>query len=244
MTAYASSGHLRVGSKTNGADVHRVATAPNTGGGLAADLGSLALDNVAGIVYYKSGAADTDWTALGAASTPTPIYPRYPIPTFVTGTSATKLLSNTEAYANYYGKAGQALTQVTARLQVLTPGAGLTWAEIAVAKGAPALAAGTNLTVVGYANVAAIINSLGSKSVAIPLTTPLVATDDLWLVYGSSATVTSPSLWGSNIGDQTQAGTILQNGASFRPSLNVGVATAFTVSAGGVPTVVAQVWNQ
>lgn len=65
MTAYASSGHLRLGSKTNGADFHRVATAPNTGGGLAADLGSLALDNVAGVVYVKFGAADTDWAALG-----------------------------------------------------------------------------------------------------------------------------------------------------------------------------------
>jgi hypothetical protein len=68
MTAYASSGHLRLGSKTNGADVYRVATAPNGGGGLAADLGSLALDNVAGTVWYKSGAADTDWTQLGAAT--------------------------------------------------------------------------------------------------------------------------------------------------------------------------------
>lgn len=68
MTAYASSGHLRLGSKTDGADVHRVATAPNAGGGLAADLGSLALDNVAGTVWYKSGAADTDWTQLGAAT--------------------------------------------------------------------------------------------------------------------------------------------------------------------------------
>lgn len=65
MTAYASSGHLRLGSKTNGADLYRVVTAPNTGGGLAADLGSLALDNVAGVVYVKFGAADTDWAALG-----------------------------------------------------------------------------------------------------------------------------------------------------------------------------------
>lgn len=241
MTAYASSGHLRLGSKLSGADLHHVTTAPNTGGGLAADLGSLAFDSVIGIVYIKAGVADTDWEPIEA--TP-PVYPRYPIPTFVTSTSSSKTLTNTEAYANYYGKAGQALTQVTARLQVLTAGAGLTWAEVAVAKGAPVLAAGTNLTVVGFLSVAAIINSLGSKSVAIPLTTPLIATDDLWLIYASSATVTSPALWASNIGDQTQAGTILQNGVSFRPSLNVGVATAFTVSAGAVPAFVTQAWNQ
>lgn len=197
---------------------------------------------VSGVAQLFAMAGDGTVAQLAAPSVPQ-IYPRYAIPTFVSSTSASKLLQNTEAYANYYGKAGQALTQVTARLQVLTAGAGLTWAEIAVAKGTPALAAGTNLTVVGYANVAAVINSLGSKSIAIPLTTPLVATDDLWLIYGASATVTSPALWASAIGDQTQAGTILQASGSFRPSLNVGVATAFTVSGGSIPTFVAQAWN-
>lgn len=65
MTAYASSGHLRLGSKTNGADLYRVATAPNTGGGLAADLGSLAMDNVTGQIWRKFDTADTDWEPLG-----------------------------------------------------------------------------------------------------------------------------------------------------------------------------------
>ena len=54
------------------------------------------------------------------------------------------------------------------RFQVTTAGAGLTWAEVAIAKGTPVNGAGTNLTVVGYANVAAVFNSLGAKSVAIP----------------------------------------------------------------------------
>lgn len=198
---------------------------------------------VSGVAQLFAMAGDGTVAQLAAPSVPQ-IYPRYPFPAIINSTSSAKTLINTEAYANYYGKAGQALTQVTARLQVLTAGAGLTWAEIAVAKGTPALAAGTNLTVVGYASVAAVINSLGSKSVAIPLTTPLVATDDLWLIYGSSATVTSPALWASSIGDQTQGGTILQVAGAFRPSLNVGVPTAFTVSSGSVPTIVAQVWNQ
>lgn len=197
---------------------------------------------VSGIAQFFAMAGDGTITQVSSPSVPQ-TYPRYATPTIITSTSSSKPLVNTEAYANYYGKAGQALTQVTARLQVLTAGAGLTWAEIAVAKGTPAVAAGTNLTVVGYASVAAVINSLGSKSVAIPLTTPLVATDDIWLIYGSSATVTSPALWASSIGDQTQGGTILQVAGSFRPSLNVGTPTAFTVSAGGVPTVVAQAWN-
>lgn len=243
MTAYASSGHLRVGSKTNGVDVYRVATAPDTGGGLAADLGSLAMDNVTGIVYRKSGAGDTAWTSLTPAAATPPVYPRYPIPTWTTSTSSFKTLINTEAYANYFGKAGQALTQVSARFQVTTAGAGLTWAEVAVAKGAPVNGAGTSLTVVGYASVAAVFNSLGAKNVAIPLTTPLVASDDLWLIIAQAATVTNIGLWASQIGDQTQGGTILQNGASFRPSLNVGVATAFTLSGTAVPAFVAQAWN-
>lgn len=77
MTAYASSGHLRVGSKTNGVDVYRVTTAPNTGGGLAADLASLACDNTTGIVYVKFGAADTDWSPLGPAQyTPNELWAR------------------------------------------------------------------------------------------------------------------------------------------------------------------------
>jgi hypothetical protein len=198
---------------------------------------------VSGVAQLFAMAGDGTVAQLAAPSVPQ-IYPRYPIPTWITSTSGTKPLINTEAYANYYGKAGQALTQVTARLQVLAAGAGLTWAEIAVAKGAPVLAAGTSLTVVGFANVAAVINSLGSKSVAIPLTTALTATDDLWLIYGTSATVSSPSLWASTFGDPVQSGTILQNAVSFRPSLNVGVPTAFTVSSGSVPAFVAQVWNQ
>lgn len=198
---------------------------------------------VSGVAQLFAMAGDGTVAQLAAPSVPQ-TYPRYATPTIITSTSSSKPFVNTEAYANYYGKAGQALTQVTARLQVLTAGSGLTWAEIAVAKGTPALAAGTNLTVVGYASVAAVINSLGSKSVAIPLTTPLVATDDLWLIYGSSATVTSPALWASSIGDQMQGGTILQVAASFRPSLNVGVPTAFTVSSGAVPAFVTQVWNQ
>lgn len=242
MTAYVPGGHLRIGSKTNGVDIYRVVAAPDTGGGLAADLGSLALDNTTGIVYRKSGVADTAWTAMTTA-TEAPVYPRYPIPTWTTSTSSFKTLINTEAYANYFGKAGQALTQVSARFQVTTAGAGLTWAEVAVAKGAPVNGAGTSLTVVGYASVAAVFNSLGAKNVAIPLTTPLVASDDLWLIIAQAATVTNIGLWASQIGDQTQGGTILQNGASFRPSLNVGVATAFTLSGTAVPAFVAQAWN-
>lgn len=214
----------------------------------AADPGALAgraqiyAKTVSGVAQLFAMAGDGTITQVSSPSMPQ-TYPRYPFPAIINSTSSSKTLVNTEAYANYYGKAGQALTQVTARLQVLTAGAGLTWAEIAVAKGTPALAAGTNLTVVGYASVAAVINSLGSKSVAIPLTTPLVATDDLWFIYGVSATVTAPALWATSLGDPTQAGTILQNTASFRPSLNVGVPTAFTVSNGSVPTIVAQAWN-
>lgn len=65
MTAYASSGHLRVGSKTDGVDLYRVTTAPNTGGGRAADLGSLAMDNVTGQIWRKFDIADTDWAPIG-----------------------------------------------------------------------------------------------------------------------------------------------------------------------------------
>lgn len=65
MTAYVAGGHLRVGSKTDGVDVYRVATDPRTGGGLAADLGSIACDNATGEVYRKAAVANTGWVPLG-----------------------------------------------------------------------------------------------------------------------------------------------------------------------------------
>lgn len=67
MSGYVSSGHLRVGTKTNGVDVYRVTTDPRTGGGLAADLGSIACDNVTGQVYRKWGVNDVDWSPLAPA---------------------------------------------------------------------------------------------------------------------------------------------------------------------------------
>lgn len=210
--------------------------------GVVAGQAQIYAKSVSGVTQFFAMSGDGTVTQVSSPSVAPPVYPRYPIPTFTTQTSSFRTMINTEAYANYFGKAGQAITQVTARFQVTSAGAGLTWAEVAVAKGTPVNGAGTNLTVVGYANVAAVFNSLGAKSVAIPLTTPLVASDDLWLVLGHSATVTNIGLWASQIGDQTQGGTILQNGASFRPSLNVGVPTAFTVSGTAVPAFVAQVW--
>lgn len=66
MPGYIPDGHLVVGTKTNGADLFRVTVDPRTAGGLVASLSSIALDNVTGQVYRKSGAANTAWTPIGA----------------------------------------------------------------------------------------------------------------------------------------------------------------------------------
>lgn len=201
--------------------------------------------DVTGVTQLFAMSGDGTVTQVSSPAAPaTPqIYPRYPIPTWVNTTVSAKVLTNTEAYGNYIGKAGQALSNVSTRVQVLTAGVGLTFAEVAVATGSPVFGAGTSLNVIGWLDIAGLINSLGAKALSIPLSTPLAATDDMWLIFAASAGSVSPALWCSQVGDLTQGGTILQNAVSFRPSLNVGVPTPFALSGSAVPTFVAQTWN-
>lgn len=64
---FVPSGKIRVGTVSNNSDVIHVTTAPNTGGGLTAELGSLAMDSITGTVWHKFGAADTQWEPLAPA---------------------------------------------------------------------------------------------------------------------------------------------------------------------------------
>ena len=65
MSFWVPAGVVSIGTRTNNAQVHRVTVDPSSAG-LAAPLGSLALNNVSGLVYRKYGAANTDWELLGA----------------------------------------------------------------------------------------------------------------------------------------------------------------------------------
>lgn len=65
MSFWVPAGVVSIGTRTNNAQVHRVAVDPSSVG-VVAPLGSLALNNVSGLVYRKYGAANTDWELLGA----------------------------------------------------------------------------------------------------------------------------------------------------------------------------------
>lgn len=55
-------------SLNGAADIASVSSAPTSGAGLAAAIGSLALDSSSGNVYRKIGSGDTDWQAVGSGT--------------------------------------------------------------------------------------------------------------------------------------------------------------------------------
>lgn len=146
--------------------------------------------------------------------------------------SGTKSLTSTTAFAYYVGKAPSPLSAVQVRLRVTTAyGAdGATpYAEIALAKGTPVLAGNPSLTVVGHANVAAVINSTGQKSIDISVAggQSVDEGDDLWIVFGVKATTTAV-LRALSIADDLQAG-FMAAATTTQPSAIVGTPTSFTV---------------
>lgn len=146
------------------------------------------------------------------------------------GLTATKTLTNTTAFAYYIGKANQSVNGVTVRARVTQALAAITAGEVALAKGAPgAFGATTSLTVVGYADVAAIYNATGIKDAAITLSAGQTVDpgDDLWVVFYGNAT-TPAILRAYDAADDIQSNVQLA-ATTTRPSAIVGTPTAFTV---------------
>src|SRR5690606_38893685 len=107
--------------------------------------------------------------------------------------------------------------------------------EFAIAKSTkPYPATAKSLTVVGYADVSAIINSIGAKTITIPVSggQSVDAGDHLWLVFAKLSTGT-PSFRGPPASDQTDFGFLL-NGGNVRPSTILGTPTNFNA---GITTV-------
>ena len=132
------------------------------------------------------------------------------------------------AYAVYMGRAPRSLSVVKLRLRVTTAAATITWAEVAIATGSINIGGNPTLTVRGYTDVSAVVNSTGLKSIDIPVSTGQAINegDDLWAIYGASAT-TVLVVRAQSIADDLQVG--LQASLSNRPSTNVGVSQAYTV---------------
>jgi hypothetical protein len=142
--------------------------------------------------------------------------------------TGTKTLTSGTAFAVYLGKATKPVTAVSLRYRVTTAAATITWAELAIAKGAINIGGNPTLTVVGYADVSAVINSTGQKSTTVNVSSgqTINAGDDLWAIIGNNAT-TAGVVRAATIADDIQVGT--QGSVASRPSTIVGTPTAFTI---------------
>lgn len=142
--------------------------------------------------------------------------------------TSTKTITSNSTFAVYLGKAPRSFTTCNLRLRVTTAAATITWAEVAIAKGAINVGGNPTLTVVGWTDVSAVVNSLGQKTIAINLASGqrVDANDDLWALIGNQAT-TALQVRAQSIADDLQVG--LQASLATRPSLNVGVGQAYTI---------------
>jgi hypothetical protein len=142
--------------------------------------------------------------------------------------TGTKTLTSGTAFAVYVGKAPRSLTSIQLRYRVTTAAATITWAELAIAKGSINVGGNPNLTVVGFADVSAVINSTGQKTTTVNVSSgqSINEGDDLWLIIGNSAT-TAGVVRALTIADDLQVG--VQASVASRPSTIVGTGTAFTI---------------
>lgn len=139
-----------------------------------------------------------------------------------------KNITTATSFAVYVGKAPRALASVQVRYRVTTAAATITWAELAIAKGAINPGGNPTLTVVGFLDVAAVINSVGQKTNTVNVSSgqSIDEGDDLWLISGNAAT-TVAILRALSIADDLQVG--VQASLGSRPSTIVGTATAWTI---------------
>lgn len=129
-------------------------------------------------------------------------------------TAVTAMVSGT-CYCQYMGTAPKVATTINTLVNVTTLVATITWAEIAIYKGTPMLnAAVTDMVRLGWADVSAVYNTTGIKNTAVNLTINTTVGDNLWFVYG--ATATTPFQIRGTLADNLQSG-IFQTWAT-RPS--------------------------
>jgi hypothetical protein len=137
-----------------------------------------------------------------------------PVGLYAASLAAVTALATGQSYFVYLGRVPVALTTLDLLLKVTTGGATITWAEVAIFKGAPVLNGNASLTRLGFANVAAVVNTTGVKKVTVALAGG-AAGDDLWVCVGAAAT-TMPQFRGL-LADELQGGTFQV--ATVRPSL-------------------------
>lgn len=135
---------------------------------------------------------------------------------------------STTSYANYFGRCMRSYTSFDVRLNVVMAMTGTTWGEFAIAKSIkPFPGTARNLTIVGFADVSAIINTTGNKTITIPVDGSQAVNqgDHVWLVFAKLSTGT-PAFRSHPVADLMDMGFLL-NGGNVRPSLILGTPTSF-----------------
>lgn len=142
--------------------------------------------------------------------------------------TGTKTITSGSSFAVYVGKAPRSLSSAQVRFRVTTGMGTITWGEMAIAKGSVNVGGNPILTVVGYADISAVANGTGQKTVTVNVSSgqSINEGDDLWVVIGNQAT-TACVVRALSIADDLQVG--LQASLATRPSLNVGVGQSYTI---------------
>ncbi len=139
------------------------------------------------------------------------------ITTVLTPTTAT-------SYAVYLGKCPKVSTSVNIRYRVTTLTGSITYAEMAIFKGAINLGGNPTLTRLGYADISGTITSTGQKTTAVTLSTASAIGDELWAVIGISSA--SMGIFRAGLADDIASGVYAT--LAGRPS-TVTSPTAWTV---------------
>ena len=141
--------------------------------------------------------------------------------------TSNRTITSTNTFALYMGPAPRALPGCLIRQNVTTALATTTWAEVALAKGAPNFGGNPTLTPVGYADVSASHNSTGLKATMVSVSAgqSIDEGDDVWALFGCQAT-TAMVLRAQSIADDLACG--FSAVATMRPSTAIGTPTAFT----------------
>lgn len=138
--------------------------------------------------------------------------------------TSTKAITSTNTFGVLVGRPGRPLTSAQVRFRVTTAAATITWAEVALAT-TPSINVGASqtLTVVGFTNVAGVVNGTGLKTVTVNVDPgqAILADDDIFVLFGNQAT-TAMVLRAQSIADDIQVGQ--QTVRVARPSLEVGSA--------------------
>lgn len=151
------------------------------------------------------------------------------------GWASTKSIANNTIDAYYIGRAPFSVDAVKVRFNVATAATGtMSWAECAIAKGAPVFNGDATLVPLGYANIASQVAGAGMYTIVVPITQPNYVTeyDDLWVLFGASYGTALPTYRAPSIGDNVQAGFFQTRASAAQTSTTLGSSLAFTLQTG------------